>query len=309
MNPRHTAPEEKARLMRWATYASTATAVALILAKLVAWALTDSISMLATLIDSCLDALASLINLFAVRHALSPADRQHRFGHGKAESLAGLGQATFIAGSAMFLMLEAGFRLLHPQPVASAGIGIAIMVFSICATLGLVAFQGHVIRKSGSTAIKADHLHYKTDLLVNGAVIIAIALSSIGHPGFDPIFALAISAYILHSAWDIAREALDHLMDKELPEADRERIKNIVLQHPQAKGMHDLRTRKSGTQVFIQLHLELEDNLSLLEAHAISDQVEARIKKAFPGAEVLIHEDPASIVEPIPDFAERHPKS
>lgn len=295
---------EAVRLMRLATYASTGVACTLIAAKLVAWLMTDSVSLFATLIDSCLDALASVINLLAVRHALEPADKAHRFGHGKAESLAGLGQSTFICGSALFLVLEGISRIWHPQPVASANVGIAVMVFSIIATLGLVVFQKKVIRKSGSTAIKADHLHYKTDLMINVSVIAALLLAVHGWNGFDPLFALAIAAYIFYSAWEIMREALDHLMDRELPVEDRHRVKDIVQRHPETRGMHDLRTRKSGAKQFIQLHLEMDDNLTLLQAHRISDEVEDEIMAAFPDAEVIIHEDPASISEPQPVFVE-----
>jgi len=294
---------ETARLMRLATYASTGVACTLIVAKLVAWLMTDSVSLFATLIDSCLDALASIINLFAVRHALEPADKAHRFGHGKAESLAGLGQATFICGSALFLVLETFNRFLHPQPLESATVGIGVMVFSIAATLALVMFQSHVVRKSGSMAIKADHLHYKTDLLINGSVIVALLLA-VYWDGFDPLFALGIAAYIFYSAVEIMRESLDHLMDKELPLEDRQKVKDIVHRHPQTRGMHDLRTRKSGTTQFIQLHLEMDDHLTLIEAHCIADEVEADILAAFPDAEIIIHEDPASIDERVAVFAD-----
>jgi len=297
-------PEEKARLMRLATYASTTVALSLIISKLLAWIMTESVSMLATLIDSCLDALASIINLIAVRHALTPADKKHRFGHGKAEALAGLGQATFIAGSAMFLILEAVSRIWHPQPVAAMPVGLAVMGLSIAVTVGLVLFQSHVIKQTGSTAIKADHLHYKTDLTVNASVIIALILASHGWIIFDPLIAVAIAAYILYSAWEIARESLDLLMDHELPETDREKIEKIVYAHPKTRGMHDLRTRRSGMTEFIQLHLELEDNLTLMEAHGIADEVEASILAEFPGAEVIIHEDPASLMEPVAEFIE-----
>jgi ferrous-iron efflux pump FieF len=297
-------PEETARLMRMATYASTTVALSLIVIKLIAWVMTESISMLATLIDSCLDALASIINLIAVRHALTPADKKHRFGHGKAEALAGLGQATFIAGSSMFLVLEAVSRFWHPQPVEAMPVGLAVMGISIAATVGLVLFQSHVIRQTGSTAIKADHLHYKTDLIVNVGVIVALILASRGSLAFDPLIAVAIAAYILYSAWEIASESLNLLMDHELPDADRKRIKSIVNAHPKVCGMHDLRTRKSGMTEFIQLHLELDDKLTLMEAHSIADEVEASILAEFPGAEVIIHEDPASLVEPTVEFVE-----
>jgi len=302
-----TTANDMGRLMRLATYASTSVAVTLILIKLVAWLSTESVSLLATLIDSSLDALASLINLLAVHQALQPADRKHRFGHGKAEALAGLGQATFIAGSAGFLVLESISRIIHPQKVQMIGIGIGVMVFSILATLALIAFQRHVIRKTDSTAIKADELHYRTDLMVNGSVIVALLLASYGWSGFDAVFALGIAAYILYSSWQIAHEAVQHLMDQELPDEERQRIIDTVLKHPHTRGMHDLRTRRSGTTCFIQLHLELDDQLPLIQAHRISDQVEYKLHKLFPDAEIIIHEDPASINEPQPEFSEEIP--
>jgi len=300
----HMAPQETAKLLRLATYASISVAVILIIAKLIAWGLSDSVSLLATLIDSVLDALASLINLIAVRHALTPADKEHRFGHGKAEALAGLSQSMFIAGSAGFLLLEAGRRIVSPIQVEAAGVGMAVMVFSIAATLLLLAFQQHVIRKTNSTAIKADALHYRTDVLVNGSVIAALWLSVQGWAGFDALFALVIGIYILYSAWEIITLSYDHLMDRELPDEQREEIKQLVLKHKKARGLHDLRSRHSGTITFIQLHLELDDDLSLLEAHKISDEVEASLLEAFPESEIIIHIDPQSVVgyEPMADF-------
>jgi ferrous-iron efflux pump FieF len=300
-----TSPQETARLLRLATYASTSVALVLIVAKLVAWGLSDSVSLLATLIDSVLDALASVINLVAVRHALTPADKEHRFGHGKAEALAGLSQSMFIAGSAGFLLLEAGRRIISPIEVEAPGIGILVMVFSIVATLILLGFQRHVIRKTNSTAIKADALHYRTDILVNGSVILALWLSTKGWAGFDALFACGIAIFILYSAWEIITVSYDHLMDRELPDEQREDIKELVLQHSSARGLHDLRSRHSGTMTFIQLHLELDDNLSLLEAHKISDEVEMSLLEAFPGSEIIIHIDPQSVVghEPMADFS------
>mgnify|MGYP001818888395 CR=1 FL=1 len=297
-------PEKAAQLMRRATYASTSVAVVLIMAKALAWGMSGSVSLLATLIDSTLDALASLINLLAVRHALSPADKEHRFGHGKAEALAGLAQATFITGSAAFLLLESGRRVMNPLPLESYGLGIGVMLFSIVATLGLLAYQRHVIRQTGSTAISADALHYRTDLLVNGSVILALWLSVRGWPGFDALFAIAIALYILYSAWEIVKQAFDHLMDRELPDDERDRIRQIAVAHPQVRGMHDLRSRRSGTATFIQLHLELDDELSLLQAHRISDEVEERLGEVYPGAEIIIHIDPKSVVpeESMPEF-------
>jgi len=299
-------PHESARLLRLATYASTSVALVLIAAKLFAWSASGSVSLLATLIDSMLDALASIINLIAVRHALTPADKEHRFGHGKAEALAGLSQSLFIAGSAGFLLLEAAQRVINPVKVESIQLGIVVMVISIVATLLLLSFQQHVIRKTNSTAIRADALHYRTDLMVNGSVIVALLLVSIGGwPGFDGLFAGVIGIYILYSAREIIITSYDHLMDRELPDADRDKIKALVLAHPSTRGLHDLRSRHSGTMTFIQLHLELDDDLSLLAAHKISDEVEALILTAFPGSEIIIHIDPQSVAaqETMPDFA------
>jgi ferrous-iron efflux pump FieF len=289
--------EETAKLLRLATYASTSVAIVLIAAKLFAWAASDSVSLLATLIDSMLDAVASIINLVAVRHALTPADNEHRFGHGKAEALAGLSQSLFIAGSAGYLLIEAWQRVIQPSAVESVELGIFVMAISIAATMLLLAFQRHVIKKTNSTAIRADALHYRTDLMVNGSVIVALLLANAGWPGFDGLFAGAIAIYILFSARDIIVTSYDHLMDRELPDEDRQKIKALVMQHPKARGLHDLRSRHSGTMTFIQLHLELDDDLSLMAAHKISDEVELSILNAFPGSEILIHIDPKSAVK------------
>jgi ferrous-iron efflux pump FieF len=284
---------EAARLLHLATTASVATACLLIVVKLAAFVVTDSVSILSTLIDSLLDAAASFVNLIAVRHALAPADREHRFGHGKAEPLAAMGQAAFITGSAIFLLIEAGQRFFSPRPIANGEVGIAVMVFSIVATLVLVALQRHVIRRTGSLAISADQLHYAGDVLVNGAVILALILSAeLGWRFADPIFGIGIAAFILFNAWQIASGALDMLMDRELPEEERSRIRAVILDHPGVLGIHDLRTRASGPQIFIQCHIELDSSLSLLQAHAIADEVEDRLRRSFPEAEVIVHQDP-----------------
>ncbi len=284
--------------MRLATYASVSVAVVLIVAKFAAWLATDSVSLLSTLIDSLLDAGASLINLFAVRQALQPADREHRFGHGKAEPLAGLAQAAFICGSAAFLLIEAGKRFIQPRVLDNTEIGIAVMVFSIALTVALVLFQRHVVRQTGSVAISADSVHYRMDVLVNASVIVSLILvTEMGWRWADPLFATAIAGYIVWGAAVIGRQALNLLMDRELPDAERQRIRQIVLAHPGVRDMHDLRTRSSGLQLFIQLHLEMDGALTLRRAHEISDQVEAEIERAFPKAEVIIHEDPEGVDE------------
>lgn len=287
------AGDEAARLLRLATTASVATALLLIVVKLVAFVLTDSVSILSTLIDSLLDAAASLVNLVAVRHALVPADREHRFGHGKAEPLAAMVQAAFITGSAIFLVIEAVPRLFTPHPVSHSGIGIGVMAFSIVATLALVTLQRRVIRRTGSLAISADQLHYLGDVLVNGAVIVALILATqLGWTFADPLFGIGIAAYILYNAWQIAAGALDMLMDRELPEDERERIRGVIRQRAGVLGLHDLRTRASGPQIFIQCHIELAGDQTLLQSHAIADAVEQDLRDAFPGAEVIIHQDP-----------------
>jgi len=284
---------DNAKLMRWATYASVSTAIILIFAKIIAWFMTDSVSIMATLLDSSLDVLASVINLIAVRHALQPADNEHRFGHGKAEALSGIGQALFIGGSAGFLLLQATGRIINPQAmITEIEVGVGVMIFSIAATLLLLSFQKYVVTKTGSTAIKADALHYKTDLLVNGSVIIALFLTVYGWSYFDAIFGIGIAIFILYSAWQIVKEAIDLLMDHEIDDQEREKIRDIVLEHEQVLGYHDLRTRRSGTRVFVQLHLELDAEQTLASAHEIADTIEKRIAALFDDAEVLIHEDP-----------------
>ncbi|CCG42222.1 cation diffusion facilitator family transporter [Magnetospirillum molischianum] len=296
--------DAEARLMRLATYASTLTATLLIAAKLAAWIATGSVSLLSTLIDSALDLAASALNLMAVRQALQPADHEHRFGHGKAEALAGLGQAAFIVGSGGLLMVEASGRLVHPEPVTHGEWGIAVMVFSILATFALVAFQRRVVARTKSLAISADSLHYAGDVAINASVIISLLLAM--GPGWtiaDPIFAIAIGIWLMINAVQIARGALDTLMDRELPDSDRGRIRALVLAHPEVASMHDLRTRTSGRQGFIQLHLELPATLPLAEAHRIADEVEATILAEYPRFEIIIHQDPAGSSEthPLPD--------
>jgi len=285
---------ESARLLRLATHASVITAAVLISGKFGAWLLTSSVSILASLIDSLLDLAASLVNLVAVRYSLLPADEEHRFGHGKAESLAGLGQATFIAGSAVFLILHALDRLLHPQPLAGLTIGIAVMLFSVAATALLLAIQRYVIRRTGSTAIRADSLHYATDLLTNLSTILALTLAAWGWPNVDALFAIGIAIYILKSAWQIGFEAVQLLMDRELLPEDQAQILAVARQFPGVHDVHDLRTRRSGQTCFIQLHVELDGGMPLAKAHVITREVQTALQRAFPNGDIIIHQDPVS---------------
>jgi ferrous-iron efflux pump FieF len=289
--------------MRRATYASTGTALLLIVLKLVAWGLTDSVALLSSLVDSLLDGLASLVMLLAVRHSLTPADREHRFGHGKAEPLAALAQASLITGSAGFLVVEALRRLFDPEPIAHGDLGIGIMVFSLVATFALTRFQNHVVARTGSVAIRSDALHYLSDLLMNAAVILALVLTSrFGLTYADPVLALGIAAFILRSAFQIGRDAYNMLMDRELPDEERRRILDLVRRHPDVLGIHDLKTRAAGRTAFIQLHLEIDGSMTLYRAHAIADAVEAELQTAYPGAEVTIHQDPHVLSEDTPFY-------
>jgi ferrous-iron efflux pump FieF len=288
-------------LLHRVTLASTVVAAVLIVVKLAAYVLTGSVAILSSLIDSILDSLASLVNFFAVRQSLVPADADHRFGHGKAEPLAGLGQAAFIAGSSMLLLFEAVTRFITPVPVTHGDVGIAVMIFSLLLTIALVAYQKSVIRRTQSLAVTADSLHYTSDVVLNLSVIASIVLSAYaGWDMADPLFAIAIAGWIVYAAWGIARQSLDQLMDHELPDADRERIRAICLAHDEVRGVHELRTRASGRDIFIQLHLVLDSGMLLSEAHHIAEGIEAELRSAFPAADVIIHEDPVDDSRPAP---------
>ncbi len=281
------------RLMRLATYASVAVAGVLIVTKLGAWLYSDSVALLASLIDSTLDAFASLLNLLAVRHALVPADSDHRFGHGKAEALAGLGQSAFVFGSALFLGFEAIHRLIQPQPLEGGPIALGVMGISIALTLALVLFQRHVVARTRSVAITADRLHYLGDLLSNMVVILALVGAWLGGPlWLDPLGGLAVALIILKGAVDILRHSFNQLMDRELADGEQDDIRKTVLAQPDVRGMHDLRTRRSGTHIFIQFHLELDPDITLRAAHRIAVDVLNVLKLRYPDADIIIHEDP-----------------
>jgi ferrous-iron efflux pump FieF len=291
-------PATAQRLRLRATYASLGVALVLIAAKLVVWISTGSVALLSSLVDSLVDAAASLVTFFAVRHATVPADREHRFGHGKAEPLAALGQSAFLVGSAVLLMFEAVRRLVSPAPIEDPTAGIAVMVFSIVVTLGLVAYQRHVVHHTGSLAIGADELHYRSDLALNLGVIATLAIGSLFRvPLLDPLFGGAVGLWIIYGAIKIARLSLVQLMDQELPDQERARVRAIAESHPDVTAVHDIRTRVAGPTAFIQLHIEMDAGITLLRAHEISDSVEAQIQAAFPHAEIMIHEDPEGIEE------------
>lgn len=286
------------RLKKLATYAAVAVAGLLIGIKAWAWVMTGSVAVFASLVDSSLDLLASALNLLAVRQALTPADREHRFGHGKAEAIAGLGQAAFIAGSSAFLIFQSIERIFDSHPVPPSALGVIVMLVSIAFTLALVTLQRFVINRTRSLAIGADRLHYIGDAAMNVGVIVALVLAGwLGWTVADPLIGLAIACIIGWSAVQILSASYDELMDREFADADRQRIKDVVKQHSAVISLHDLRTRHSGHRAFIQLHLELAAEMSLVDAHRISDEVEDAIRLAFPDAEVLIHQDPAGFEE------------
>jgi ferrous-iron efflux pump FieF len=294
------------RLRRRATYASVTVATLLVALKFAAWLATGSVALLSSLVDSLLDAAASLVNLLAVRHALTPADREHRFGHGKAEPLAVLGQSAFITGSALLVLAEAVRRLIWPVRVAHPPLGIAVMLVSIAVTIGLVFYQRRVVRRTGSIAVSADELHCRSDIVLNGSVIAALGFGSFfDQPLLDPLFGAAIGLWLVYSAVRLAALSVTQLMDRELSDDERENIRSIAQSHPEVVAAHDLRTRLAGPTAFIQIHIEMDGGLSLARAHEISDEVEASLRTAYPHAEIVIHQDPQGVEEPRANFPRR----
>jgi len=286
------------RLMRRATLAAIAAALVMIAIKFMAYLATGSVSLLSTLFDSALDFAASMVNLLAVRQALTPPDAEHRFGHGKAEPLAGLMQMAFILGSSLILLVEVYHRFAEQHVVTHSEIGIMVMLASIAITGLLIFYQRRVVRLTGSLAVGADSAHYGSDFLVNFSVILALILvSEFGLWWADPLFGLGVAIFIGYTAVRIGRQSLDMLMDREMDDATRARIKAIVRAQPEVIDLHELKTRQAGLDSFIQFHLELADDISLREAHRISDAVEAALKQDFPAADILVHQDPQSVVE------------
>lgn len=292
-----TSSPEHARLLRLATRASVAVASLLIVTKAIAWWLSGSVSMLAGLTDSLLDGMTSFLNLLAVHYALRPADDDHRYGHGKAESLAGMAQALFIAVSAVLIAIQAIERLKHPEPIGAPWIGIGVIVFSLVMTVALLVLQHRVVKATGSNAVRADSLHYRSDLLLNGSILVALVLASFGWPQLDAWFGLGIAGYILWSAIQIARQSFSVLMDEELPADVSQNMLELACSVPGVLGAHDLRTRISGNIWYVQLHLELPGELTLSVAHDLSDRAAEAIERRYPQAEVLVHADPQEVVK------------
>ncbi|HWT12765.1 MAG TPA: cation diffusion facilitator family transporter [Allosphingosinicella sp.] len=291
-------PERRALLTTRAALAGLATALFLLGLKSYAALTTGSVAMLGSLADTALDVIASLVTLFGVRVAAIPADRDHRFGHGKAESLAALVQVGIITVSALGIGWRAIARLVDGEQTDHAQYGIAVSLVAIAATLALIAYQRSVIRRTGSVAIGADRLHYQSDLLLNLAVIAALALDQYaGLTGADPAFGIAIAAWLMFGAWRASTRAVDQLMDKEWPEERRRAFVAVAARHPQGRGIHDLRTRSSGTREFAQFHMWVDPTMTIASAHEVMDEIEADLAREFPGVEVLIHLDPEGQVD------------
>ena len=284
------------KLIKRATLSAVLISVFLIIIKLFTCWFTGSMSLFASLLDSSIDLLASGLNFFLVRYALKPADDDHTFGHGKAESLAALAQSTFIIGSATILLLSSIKSIIHPTSIESPLLGITVSVISVIVTASLVLYQKHVIKETSSKAIKADMLHYYSDIFMNIAVILALFLSWYGITYADACFAFLIALYIFYNACKIAYYAIQDLLDKALPENDNQKISEIVASYANVCGFHDLKTRQAGPVKFIQLHLELDDDMPLIKAHAIADAIEKHISREFAPATVIIHQDPVSVV-------------
>lgn len=284
------------RLKRRAAVASIAVGGTLIIAKIYAYASTQAVSMLASMMDSFFDVFASIITLVSVIHAARPADHHHRYGHGKIEALSALAQAVFIFATAIMLIYKSVARIADPVVVDDAITGIAVCLLSIVMTAGLLAYQRHVIRQTQSVAISADKLHYSGDLLMNMGVIAALLLTTLtGYTAIDALFAFGIALHLLRGVWKIGRTSVDILMDRELDAQTRADIMALITRHPAAVAVHDLRTRDTGERIFIECHLEMDGNLTLNQAHTVTEDIERMIFDAYPASEVIIHQEPAGL--------------
>jgi ferrous-iron efflux pump FieF len=297
--------EKAGRLMRRAAIASVTVSLFLVTIKTFAYFTSHSVAMLASLADSALDLFTASINLIAIRQALTPADDEHRFGHGKAEPLAGLAQGAFITASALFLVIQAVNRILAPEPIDNSVEALIVMCVAIACAILLILYERRVVASTGSLAVEADQTHYLGDLATNVGVVVALVLSAyLGWTLADPVIAILVALVMLASAFGVAKSSFNQLMDRELPDEERARIRRIAEGHDAVRNVHDLKTRAAGLSTFIQLHLALDPDIPLKDAHKVSDAVEQAILKAYPGAEVIIHQDPEGL-EPLPrEFAD-----
>jgi len=291
--------EEASKITRSITWVSVFVAFVLTLVKLIAYILSGSVSVLASFADSALDFVASITAFIAVRYASEPADKEHRFGHGKAESFASLFQALLVAVTAALVAREAVARLIAPTPLQHSAIAIAVIAFSIILTLVLVWLQTRALARSGSIAVAGDRAHYQADLVANVSVIIGLVMTAYGGLGFvDALIGLVLAFWLVRTAWIVAKGALDQMMDRELPETERQLIREIALSVDGVYSIHELRTRASGLYVHMQFHLDLDPDMPLFEAHKIVVEVERKLLLTWPAADILVHPDPKGKAEP-----------
>ncbi len=283
-------------LIRAASYFSVLNALIILSIKLYGWIITDSVSLLASLIDSFLDISASIVNMIAIRYALQPPDDNHRFGHDKIQDLAVFAQSMFFGSSSIFILFTAIKKVTEDTHLENYETGIYIMLVSIVLTTALIGFQSYVIARTKSNIIEADKMHYLVDLFTNCAVIISIYLSSkFGFIYADPIFAVLIAGYIVYGSYSLSMKAIRNLVDEEFSDEERAKIIMIISSNPMIQGIHELKTRYAGNKPFIQCHLELDGDINLYEAHLITDSIMEELNIAFPGSEIIIHQDPAGV--------------
>ena len=285
-------------LNRSAAYASIGVAALLVVLKAWAAITTGSTAMLGSLADTALDLAASLATLAGVSIAAQPEDANHRFGHSKAEAIAAMFQVVLISISAIGLAFHSVDQLVNGTRTESAAEGIGVSVIAIAATFGLLAWQRYVLRQTNSLAIHTDHVHYQSDLFLNLAVIAALCLDQFaGITGADPLFGLAIAAWLGWGAWRASQRAVDDLMDKEWPEEKKARFLDVLARHPELRGVHDMRTRTAGHRDFVQFHVWVDPNMTVRDAHRVMDEVEAKLLAEFPRVEIIIHPDPEGLVD------------
>ncbi|HWA61617.1 MAG TPA: cation diffusion facilitator family transporter [Caulobacteraceae bacterium] len=290
---------ESAALTRRITVLSVATAAILVAAKLAVWISSGSVALLASMADSGLDLIASLITFFAVRYAAAPPDAEHRFGHGKAEAFSSLIQAGLVFASAALVGQEAVRHLIEPSQVRQEGLAVIVMAVSTVLTMALVYAQGQVLKKTSSVAVSGDRAHYLVDVASNVVALVGIGATALTHwLALDAVAGLLVAAVLLWGAVKVFRDASSQLMDRELPDIDRARIIDLMTADPRLTDVHALRTRASGPYVHIQMHADLDPELSLEAAHEVVVAAERRVLEAFPAADIIIHADPRGRAEP-----------
>lgn len=287
---------ERSHLTQRAALISFGVALVIIAMQLYAYYMTNAMVVLASVLESVMDAVASATALFALRQAHRPADENHRYGHGKAEPLVTLGQAAFIAGSGVYFIIQSVSRIIDPEPITQNGLGIQIMLLSSALIIILLVYQHRVVQRTKSLSIKADFLHYLNDVIVNGMVIVSLWLGgSRDWPWLDGTASIIIASYILLAAWQLGKTAAGELMDLELSDPERNHILEIIRANRAVEGVHDLRTRRSGPDIFIEAHVEMAPHMSLVAVHHVTDMIESALKMEFPTAHITLHQEPAGI--------------